>query len=263
MSETAITSAARPHWSTIIAWCFYDWANSAFNTVVLTFVFSIYFAKGIIGDEAAGSGQWAFAIGLAGLIVAVTSPVLGAIADHAGDRKPWLAVFTAITVMATAALWFAEPDPSFALYVLVLVIIASVAFEWGQVFYNAILTSVAPPAMTGRVSGWGWGFGYFGGLGCLALCLALLIQPDPPLFGLDAGPQEPVRATALLVAAWFGLFSLPLFLMPLSRPGIDVTGVGLGQSVSLGQAVRLGLQQLRQSLGQLWQQRNLLRFLIA
>ncbi|MBV6631774.1 MAG: MFS transporter [Alphaproteobacteria bacterium] len=255
MVEAAEAPATdRPRWPAIGAWCLYDWANSAFNTVVLTFVFSVYFAKGVVGDEAAGSGQWGIAIGLAGLIVAFTSPVLGAIADHAGARKPWLALFTAITVLATAALWFAEPDPGFALYVLALVIIASVTFEWGQVFYNAMLTGVAPTAMTGRISGWGWGLGYFGGLGCLALCLTLLIQPDPPMFGLDKGAQEPVRATALLVAVWFALFSLPLFLAPVERRG---------DSVGLGDAVARGLKQLRASLVELWQQRNLLRFLIA
>ena len=156
----------------VFAWCLYDWANSAFNTVIGTFVFSLYFARGIYGDPAgdgcgedpAGSALWATAIGLSGLAVAVLSPVLGSIADRSGRRKPWIAVFVTLTVVPTALLWFAEPSPDFIVYTLVLVVLASIAFELGGVFYNAMLATVAPPGMIGRVSGWAWGLGYIGGL---------------------------------------------------------------------------------------------------
>lgn len=239
----------------IVGWCLYDWANSAFNTVILTFVFSVYFAKGVVGDEATGSGLWGFTIGMAGLAVAVLSPVLGAIADHSGPRKPWLAILTAITILATFGLWFAVPDPSSTALVIALVIIASISFELGQVFYNAMLPTIAPKAMLGRVSGWGWGLGYLGGLGCLALCLTLLIRPDPALFGLDRALQEPVRATAVLVGIWFATFALPLFMFATDAPrraGMTITG-----------AIRSGLQQLARTIRALPGQQPLLRFLIA
>ncbi len=80
------------------------------------------------------------------------------------------------------------------------------------IFYNAMLPSLASPAILGRISGWGWGLGYAGGLVCLVVALVVLIQPQPPLFGLDAAAAEPVRATALLVALWFAVFSLPFFM---------------------------------------------------
>ncbi|MCG8548432.1 MAG: MFS transporter, partial [Alphaproteobacteria bacterium] len=85
----------------VFSWCLYDWANSAFNTVIGTFVFSVYFARGIYGDETAGSAVWGFALGAAGLGVALLSPVLGAIADNSGRRKPWLAVLVALTLLPT------------------------------------------------------------------------------------------------------------------------------------------------------------------
>ncbi len=241
--------------SSIVGWCLYDWANSAYSTVMLTFVFSVYFAKGVVGDEAEGSGMWGFAIGAAGLAVALLAPILGAIADHAGPRKPWIGALTLIAVLATAGLWFAEPDRAFIPLVMTLVVISSITFEIGQVFYNAMLPTVAPRHMLGRMSGWGWGIGYIGGLACLALALALLIKPDPALFGLDRGNQEHVRATAILVALWYGLFSTPLLLWTDDKPR--------GESRPLGAAIAAGLKQLKHSLRSLPGKPTLMRFLIA
>lgn len=238
----------------IAAWCLYDWADSSFNTVIGTFVFSVYFARGIFGDETQGAALWGYAMAAAGLAIAVASPVLGAIADRAGPRKPWIAAFMAVTTGATALLWFAEPEPSFTAYALVLAGIATVAHALGGVFYNAMLPDVAPPDMAGRVSGWGWGLGYVGGLGALAVCLVLLVMPEPPLFGLDAERAEPVRATTLVVAAWFLVFALPMLIWTPDRPSAALGFRG---------AVRAGLQQLVQSLRALPGRPQLLVFLIA
>ncbi len=238
----------------IFSWCLFDWANSAFNTVIGTFIFSVYFARGIYGDETAGSAAWGYAIGLSGLGVAVLSPVLGAIADRSGRRKPWIAAFVGITVALTALLWYAEPDPSFIVYALILVAISSITFELSGVFYNAMLPAIAPKPYLGRISGWGWGLGYIGGLACLALALVTLIQADPPWFGLSKDNAENVRATALLVAVWFGVFSLPLFLFTYDEPS---SGIGTGQ------AVREGLTTLWKTIRGLFSNLNVLRFLIA
>lgn len=240
----------------VFAWCLYDWANSAFNTVIGTFVFSVYFARGIYGDETAGSAVWTFAIGASGLAVAVMAPIAGAIADRMGNRKPWLAVLTGLTVIATALLWFAEPDRAFIAYALTLVIVASIAFELAGVFYNAMLPSVAPPGMVGRVSGWAWGLGYIGGLACLAAALIGLIGlgDTGPLIAIPGEAQEPVRATAVLVALWFALFALPLFLITPDQPA---TGIGARR------AVRDGLKTLVRTIRRLPSHRAVLRFLIA
>lgn len=220
-----------------VSWCVFDWANSAFPTVIVTFAFPHYFVEHIVGDRIAGTAQWGYAVAASGLAVAVLAPLLGSVADSAGRRKPWLAAFTAATVACAAALWLARPDPSAALMVMALFVAANVAFELGQAFYNAILPEIAPPGRYGRLSGWGWGLGYAGGLcslaallfgfilpgtpaaGALAATPLGAVLPDAPLLGLSRDALEPERAMGPFVAAWFALFCLPLFVfVPDGRP---------------------------------------------
>jgi UMF1 family MFS transporter len=195
----------------LLSWGLYDWASSGFPTLIQTFVFPAYFAKALIGDGAEATSSWGLAIGIAGFLVAVGGPVLGAVADQSGRRKPWIGVFSAIAVLTALALWSAKPAPSSALPALILVGIGTVAVEYASIFYNSMLPALAPPARIGRWSGLGWAMGYAGGLGCLALALLVLIRPDPPLFGLDPAAAEPVRATFVLVGLWYALFTLPFF----------------------------------------------------
>jgi len=238
----------------IIGWCLYDWANSAFPTVITTFVFAAYFTKAVAADPISGTEQWGYAISASALAVALTGPLLGAIADHAGARKPWIAVLTLLCVVATTMLWFTRPDLADIIWALFFVALANYGFEMSMVFYNAMLADIAPKTRIGRISGWGWGLGYAGGLLCLALALVLFIDPDPALFGLDKNTSEPVRATALLVAVWFGLFSIPLFLMT-----SDVPSSGLSSLA----AIRRGLAELVATIKQVRGHSNIFRFLIA
>jgi UMF1 family MFS transporter len=239
----------------VIGWCLYDWANSAFPTVISTFVFAAYFTKGVAPDETTGTFLWGNATAISAVCIAVLSPVLGAIADRTGRRKPWLLVFSLLCILATAALWTVEPDPSFITRALVLVIVATIGFEFATVFYNAMLAEVAAPERLGRVSGLGWGLGYLGGLSCLVVALFVLIQADPPPFGLDPDAAEPVRATALLVAIWFAVFSLPTFLM--------VPDARLRAREPLGEAVRDGLKRIWATVRRLRWSQPMTRFLVA
>lgn len=240
----------------IAGWCLYDWAMSAFNTVIGTFVFSVYFTKGVAADPDQGSADWAFMLGLSGLVIAFLSPVLGAIADRGGRIKPWLAGCTIIAVAGSALLWLIRPDASYVLPALLLVGIASIAFELSNVFYNALLPVITPRSYLGRVSGWGWGVGYLGGLVCLVLSLALLLRADPPLFGLIAKTEaEPVRATSVLVAVWYAIFALPLFLLVPDR----VPQAGM----TAARAVREGWASLMATIRAMPRHANTLRFLIA
>ena len=138
----------------VAAWCLYDWANSAFPTVIITFVFAAYFTEGVAEDSVTGTALWGQAMGLSALAVAVMSPILGAIADRGGRRKPWLFVATCACVAFSVSLWTILPDPSMALTALVLVACANVAFELGMVFYNAMLADMVASKFLGRVSGW-------------------------------------------------------------------------------------------------------------
>lgn len=237
----------------VFAWCLYDWAYSAFNTIVSTFVIATYFVRAVAANPASGTAEWATAQAIAGLLIALMAAPLGAVADYGGRRRGMLAGATTIMVLATAALWFIRPTPAYALWALLLVAIATIAYEIATVFYNAMLPDIAPPGRIGRISGLAWGSGYVGGLICLGLCLVLLINPHPPLFGLDARQAEPVRAAALLAAVWLALFSWPVLVAvpdhALRRPW--------------GVAVRAGMGVLRTSIRHAAGQPGLLRFLIA
>ena len=238
----------------VVGWCIYDWANSAFPTIVITFVFSNYFARAVAASPEEATSEWGFAISLSGLAVALFAPILGAVADLGGRRKPWLLFFTLACVVSGAALWTIKPDHQYAAQALIIVAVANFTYELGQVFYNAMLPDVAPRKMIGRISGWSWGLGYAGGLVCLVICLYVLIQPSPPLFGLDAESAQPVRAAMVLVSLWFLVFSLPLFFWTPDRKG---------HSLPLGQAIGRGIETLIQTFKDLKTHANIARFLIA
>ena len=238
----------------LAAWCSFDWANSAFPTVITTFVFAAYFTEGVSADKAAGTAAWGYAISVSAVLIAVLSPILGAVADHGGRRKPWLLVLTMTCVAASAGLWWVEPDASFALMALVLVVIANTAFETGMVFYNAMLADLVPRDKLGRLSGWAWGLGYFGGLACLVVMLAGFIQTDAPWFGLSKDMAEHVRISGPVVAVWFALFSLPMFLWVPDKPK---------STIPAAQAVKQGMRALSDTIRRIGEFRNVARFLIA
>ena len=236
------------------AWCLYDWANSALPTVVTTFVFAAYFAKAVVGDETEGTFLWGQATAAAGLLVAVTGPVLGAVADRAGRRKPWIGGFTLVAVLACAGLWFVAPDRGDIALALGLVIVTTAAFEFASVFYNAMLPDLVAANRLGRVSGWGWGIGFLGGLSALALVLVVFVNPAAAPFGLDKGAAEHIRAAMVAAALWFAVFALPLFLF---------TGEASGPRQPLAAAARAGLGDLWRTLRTVRRQPQLLRFLLA
>jgi MFS transporter, UMF1 family len=239
--------------SGLVAWTLYDFANSAYAAVIQTFVFAAWFTQSVASSPERGQQQWGYAVAAAGLLVALGGPVLGAIADHTGRRKPWIALFTLVCVGSSAALWFVEPTPSHAGRALVLVTLGVVGTEFAELFYNAMLPTLAPAERIGRWSGWAWGLGYLGGLLCLLLALFGLIRPDAWL-PLPRGGDEHVRAACLLVAVWHLLFALPLLLLTPDEPRT---------AVPLARAARLGLAQVVDSVRHARRHAALLRFLFA
>jgi UMF1 family MFS transporter len=227
--------------------------------VITTFVFAAYFTRGVAPSETEGTFLWGNAMALSAFFIAVGGPVLGAIADRTKRRKPWLMGLSLICVLASAGLWFVLPDAAFVTRALILVVIATIAFEYATIFYNAMLPDVAPAGALGRISGIGWGLGYLGGLSCLVVALFGLVQADPPPFGLDAETQEPVRATVLLVAIWFAVFSLPMLFMVPERVRSDAGAA----KPAIGSVVGDGLRQIWRTLRNLDWRGPLARFLIA
>ncbi len=237
---------------TLFAWCLYDWASSAFPIIVTTFIFAAYFTTQIAVNEISGTFQWASATALAGIIIAIMSPIFGAIADHAGRHKLWLGFFTLTCIISSGLLWFAYPTPSAIHFTLVCVVIGTISLEIALVFYNASLPHLAPKNYIGRISGWAWGLGYFGGIVALSIVLFVFIKPEHSWLNTQTAQQ--VRICGPLAAIWFALFSLPLFF---SVPETPSTGL------KTSQAIKQGLAELAATLKSLPQQKNLLLYLIA
>lgn len=238
----------------LISWALYDWANSSFFAVIQTFVFATYFVSSVAADEVTGSTQWGNTIGLAGLAIAIGGPILGAIADQTGRRKPWIFWFSLICILATGMMWFVGPSDQYVLLALGLIFLGTVGSEAAIIFYNAMLPDLTDSEHMGRWSGWAWGMGYAGGLVCLVIALFLFIQVETPPFGLDTAGAEHVRATFVLVAVWYLLFSIPLFVATPDAPRNEK---------KLSTAVRQGWEQLKSSIRHVRQYRSIVRFLIA
>jgi UMF1 family MFS transporter len=251
-SPTAAPAAATPRQR--LAWALYDWANSPFFAVIITFVFAAYFTQAVAPDPVTGTAWWGWAMTGSALVIAVSAPVMGAIADAGGPRKPWLAACTAVGAVATIALWWVRPDPAWVALAIGLVVVANIAAEIGQSFYNAMLPDIAPPARLGRWSGWGWALGYVAGIVALGLLLVLFVQRDPPAFGLDREAAEHIRVTGPVIGLWLVLFALPLFLL---TPDRRATGRPLGSVVGTG------LARLAATLRGLRREPDLVRFLVA
>ncbi len=242
----------------IMAWCMYDWANTAFGTVIITFVFAVFFSRGIVQDETQGAALWSTAIGISGIFIAILAPLMGAAADHAGNRKRWVFWFSMVCIIPCAALWFAQPSPEWnnILFVLTLVVIANIGFELAQVFYNAMLPHIAPHHMIGRISGWAWGLGYAGGLVALAIALFGLvgIGDVEPFFGISGADSANLRATGPMIALWFALFMIPLFLYTK-----DIEREPMPFLVSM----REGVKQLISSVREIRQHKNIALYLVS
>ncbi len=236
-----------------LSWAFYDWANSPFATLIVTFVFPAYFAQAVVGDQVRGQAEWGWAMGLAGLLIAVSSPIFGAIADATGRRKPWLLAFTLLCAAGSAGLWWVRPELASLPLAVGLIVLANWGFETAGVFYNAMLPDIAEDHMLGRISGWAWGLGYVGGLAALALALVALVLPDVPWFGIPTEGAAHIRITGPLVAIWLLVFSAPLFLW---------TPEG-GSAAPVGGQVRAALSSLGRSLAQVARMGPVGRFLLA
>ena len=195
---------------TIFSWSMYDFANQPFTTLVVTFIYGTFFTKVIAENEIVGTMLWSRGITITAIIVALLSPIMGAIADRGGYRKLYLIFWTWVSIIGALILWF--PVEGQVVFALTAFIIGNVGFEMGGVFCNAFLPEITTKKNIGRVSGYGWSFGYVGGLIALAIALLLFVNPDIPIFNLDKSTHEHIRATNIMVAIWFAIFSIPTFL---------------------------------------------------
>ncbi len=220
-----------------IAWYLYDFGNSAYAAVVLLAVYSAYFQGTLVGGKE-GTRLWGMAVGIAMLVVALTSPVLGAIADRSGAKKKFLAFYTGVTVLFTAALFFAEPGRVFI--GMAFFILAEIGYRSSQVFYNGLLPEIANPDEIGRISGNGWAIGNVGGILSLLVVLPLIILQQQGVIKLEG--TVVVRLTLVITAVFFLISAIPIFLWLPERaqskplpPGENILSVAFKQ---LGHTIR-------------------------
>lgn len=235
-----------------LAWAFYDWANSAYATTVMAGFFPAFFSKfwSHGADPTLTTLRLGVANGIAGFLIAVLAPVLGAIADRGGRRIRFLAAWSVIGIAATAALYFVGEGQW--VWAVAMFVIATMGFNGGVVFCDALLLDVAEPKDYDRVSSLGYGLGYLGGGLLFALNIAMVLKPG--LFGL-ASKAAAVQMSFLTVAVWWLVFMLPLVLFVRERGG--------GQRMPLAAAVRAGLAEVASTARHAKTLRPLFLFLVA
>ncbi len=248
----------------IWGWMFFDFAAQPYHTLIITFVFAPYFTGFVASNPVEGQSQWGYATAVAGVIIAVLSPILGSIADATGPRKPWIFGFSILGFIGSFMLWWALPNSvgSTSIFIpLIALVILMVGFEFATVFNNAMMPTLVPREKLGRLSGNAWALGYFAGLFTLIIVLITMASNQngltligiEPLFGIEAELKEGERATGPLTAIWYLIFVLPLFMF---TPDIikrkKITG-----------AVRQGLQNLVVTIKRLPENTSLFAYLTS
>jgi UMF1 family MFS transporter len=200
----------------IFNFALYDFANSAFTTIIITFIFSTYFAKQIAPNPVLGQSYWGWTIGITGVVVALVGPLLGTIADKKNYSEFFIKIFTIICISLTCLLWFSKPSEKYLIYTLFIVGLANIFYELSLIFYNSTLKKISESNNLGKSSGFSFALGYIGGIIVLIICITIFIDNDSLPFGLSKENSENVRATSILVAFWYLIFSMP-FLFNLKK----------------------------------------------
>jgi MFS transporter, UMF1 family len=238
-----------------IAWAACDGARSPYNVLVNIFVFGAYFSTVVIPNPVRGQTVWSFVSSAGALLVALGAPVLGAIADAGGRRKPWLVGCLVLGAPCMASLWFATPHMTSGLvWIMVALVGGTLCFEYSNVFLSAMLPNVAPRGRIGFLSGLGYSLGNLFGIFLFVFYLFAWDRNPHPLFGLDVRAHEPERAVGMLAAAWLVLFYLPMFIWTPDSPGTSRT---------IPQAIRDGWRSLVRTVSSARHYRNTALFLVA
>lgn len=218
----------------IVGWAMFDFANSSYTTLIVTVAFSVYFTKLVVGgDVGRGDSLWGLAIALSNFVTMLAAPFVGAVADQLGRKKEFLFATYALCVGGTLALFFVEPgDVQLGL---VLFVLSNLGFSMGENLAGAFLPEISTPATVGRISGFGWGLGYFGGLGSLVACWPLLAG------GFVLANVEKLRQAWLVTGLFFLVAALPTFLFLRER-------APHGPRRSLGEYARVSFGRLATTL---------------
>ena len=195
------------------SWALYDWANSAWSAIIITFIFSRYFVDVLSPNPDQGTLFWTWTIGLSSLLAAIISPVVGGISDQTNKSKLWLVFTTSIYALIAISLWFAEPNLINLFIIIILIFIGNLAYEISQIFYNGQLRLITNKKNFAKLSGLAWGLGYAGTVVIFIIYYGLFFLPSEPIINLDINRYENIRISFLITGIWIILFSLPLFII--------------------------------------------------
>ena len=225
------------------AWSAFDFANSGYTTVVLTAVFNAYFVSVVAGDAPWATFLWTLIIAASNAIGIFVMPVVGAIADATARKKIWLFGATAVCILGTVGLSFCGPGT--IVLAAAMVILSNLGYNVGETLNSAFLPEIARPDAVGKVSGWGWSFGYCGGLVTLGASLALVQLGDAWGLSMDAR----IAGTMLITAAVFTIAAAPIFLFLKERA--TPRAAGIEELRSAGSLMGLLTQSFREIGGTL------------
>ncbi|MEA2103043.1 MAG: MFS transporter [Candidatus Cloacimonadota bacterium] len=223
----------------ILGWISYDFANSSFTTVIVTVVYSVYFKNIVVGGKLSGDSLWGLSVSVSMLIVAFIAPILGAISDYSKSKKKFLFFFCYLSVLFTALLYFVRQGDIF--WGMLLFILANIGFEGGNVFYNAFLPEIAKKENIGKISGFGWGFGYIGGLTALGISYIIIGRGTVYVFPF--------------IAAFYGIFAIPIFLL--------IKKKSFRKDFEHENYIKIGYKRLKTTFQNIRNYRELWKFLIA
>lgn len=240
-----------PQRKRIWGWYFFDWASQPYHTLLVTFVFGPFFAaiasdyfmaSGLVEEAADARAQsmWSLCLTITGLVIGFGAPFMGALADTAGRRMPWIVGFSILYMAGASGIWWTAPDGSNMWWALAAFGLGFIGAEYALIFVNSQLPSLGNKEEVGAISGSGFAFGYVGGLVALAIMLALFTeQPSgktliglDPAFGLDASQREGTRFVGPFAAIWFAVFMIPYFLW-VRDEGPARKGHGFGDALRL------------------------------
>jgi len=248
-----------------LSWAWFEGARNPHVLLITIYIFAPYFYSQLVGDPVRGQALWGDLNSLAGLIIALLAPVLGAIADAGGRRKPWLLAFSIVLAVTAVLLWHALPaEAGLSLAAIcVLLVTTIIAFDFTSVFHNAMLPTLVPDRQVGRLSGLALALGNLSGVILFVFMLWCFVLPGvvdwpfipaAPLFGIDKSAFEPERMVGPLFAIWFAVFGLPLFLFTPDQPRVALGPVA---------AARRGVASLVRTLRSLRDYRNVGRYLFV
>ena len=239
------------------SWTMFDWANQPFYTLIMTFVFSVYFTDiFIVGED--GAQKLTLTQTISGLAIALLSPVLGSITDIKGNRKLLMGITSGLFVIGMALLWYSPPGAPNGIWLVMFgLVLASAMVGFSEVFNNSVLATIETPENSGWLSGMGYGVGYIAGLIALILFLVIFVWPGGEtenLYGLDTREYEHIRMVGPLSAIWYAVFIIPLFLFTPDIKKNDVTVIN---------SIKIGLSNFINTFKEARKYKNIFTFLIT